>query len=235
MILATIAARGGSKGVPQKNIRPLMGKPLIGYTIEQALQCPLINEVIVTTDSVEIAETAKSFGAKVPFLRPAELATDAAGKLPALQHAVQYAIKEMKLNPEYVVDLDPTSPLRLLEDIAGCIALIQKGNCDSVITGYRSNKNPYFNMVEINEAGFAEVSKNAGSVILGRQSAPIVYAMNASIYVWKTEVLLNQKSIISGKVKLYEMPQDRSIDIDSLVDFKIVELLLKEKVSHGPI
>jgi len=102
-------------------------------------------------------------------------------------------------------------------------------NCGSVITGYKSNKNPYFNMVEIDD-DFAKLSKQADKRITNRQSAPVVFAMNASIYVWKTEVLLNQTCVVSGRVKFVEMPEDRSIDIDSEVDLKLVELLMKEKI-----
>ena len=229
MIIATIAARGGSKGVPKKNIKPLLGKPLIAYTIEQALNCDSIDHVIVSTDFEEIADVARSYGAQVPFIRPGKLATDFSGKLPVIKHVVTYAIEKMDLKPDIIVDLDPTSPLRLQEDIEECIALVKNEGYDSVITGYRSNKNPYFNMVEINDNGFAQLSKNLSAPVTRRQDAPIVYAMNASIYVWKTNLLLNQNHIISGKVKFYEMPENRSIDIDSLTDFKLVEMLLKER------
>ena len=229
-ILCTICARGGSKGVPNKNIRDLLGKPLILYTIEQAFRSKMINRVVVSTDSGQIASVAKQAGAEVPFMRPAHLATHDAPKLPVIQHTVQYYMNNVNYQPDYVIDLDPTSPLRLNEDIDKCLDLIiNDPACDSVITGYRSNKNPYFNMIEISQDGYAHLSKKTEKLIAGRQDAPAVYAMNASIYVWRTHVLLNQERIISGRVRFFEMPEDRSIDIDTEVDFKLVELLIKER------
>lgn len=229
-ILCTICARAGSKGVPKKNIRPLLGKPLIAYTIEHALACPQITRTAVSTDSIEIAGVAKEFGAEVPCIRPSHLATDEASKLPAIQHLVRYYIEEMKFVPAYVVDLDPTSPLRTMEDIERCIDLIMNDpECDSVITGYRSNKNPYFNMVELDYNGFASLSKKPEGRVVRRQDAPIVYAMNASVYVWKTDILFQREDIISGRTRFIEMPEERSIDIDSETDFKLIELIMKER------
>lgn len=229
-ILCTICARGGSKGVPKKNIRVLQGKPLIAYTIELALACPQISRVAVSTDSAEIAEIAKEFGAEVPYIRPSHLATDEASKLPAIQHLVRHYIEEMKFAPDYVVDLDPTSPLRTMEDVKQCIDLIMSDpECDSVITGYKSNKNPYFNMVELDNNGFAFLSKKPEGKVLRRQDAPVVYAMNASVYAWKADVLFQREDIISGRTKFIEMPDGRSIDIDSEIDFKLVELIMKER------
>jgi CMP-N-acetylneuraminic acid synthetase len=190
----------------------------------------MINRVVVSTDSEKIASIARNAGAEVPFMRPAHLATHDAPKLPVIHHAVQYYMNTVNYQPDYVIDLDPTSPLRLNEDIDKCLDLILNDPaCDSVITGYRSNKNPYFNMIEISQDGYAQLSKKTEKLIAGRQDAPAVYAMNASIYVWKTHVLLNQERIISGKVRFFEMPENRSIDIDTEVDFKLVELLIKER------
>lgn len=229
-ILCTICARGGSKDVPNKNIRELAGKPLIAHTIEQALASPFINRVVVSTDSERIAKIAKGYRVEVPFMRPSELATDTAAKLPVVQHAVKYYIEKLSYNPDYVIDLDPTSPLRMQEDITKCLHLIQRNNVDAVITGYRSNKNPYFNMVEIDEKGYVKLSKP--SQFVSRQEAPPVYSMNASIYVWKTPVLLKMNHIFDSrfKLKLIEMPPERSIDIDHELDFQFIEFLkLKSK------
>lgn len=228
VVLCTICARGGSKGVPGKNIRLLHGKPLIAHTIEQALNVKLINKVMVSTDDAKIVDIAKQYGAEVPFIRPAELAIDSVSKIPVLRHVIEYYAKNMNYKPDYIVDLDPTSPLRETADIERCMDLIKSGpDCDSVITGYWSNKNPYFNMVEINKEGFAELSKSIGVEFTSRQNSPAVFAMNASIYVWRTEALMNSNKVISGKVKFFEMPEERSIDIDSEIDFKLVELLLE--------
>lgn len=231
-VLCTICARGGSKGVLNKNLRLLLDKPLIVHTIEQALSLKLINHTVVSTDSNDIADISRKCGAEVPFKRPQYLATDDAPKLPVVQHAVRYYIENLHFIPDYVIDLDPTSPLRNIEDIEKCMGLIMSdSDCDSVITGYRSNKNPYFNMVETDSKGFAFLSKKTDRRITRRQDAPVVYAVNASIYVWKIDVLLNQNDndIVSGKVKFVEMPEKRSIDIDSEIDFKLVELIMKER------
>lgn len=228
-ILCTICARGGSKGVPNKNIRELSGIPLIAHTIKQALDFKLISRVVVSTDSEKIAAISKLYGAEVPFMRPASLSDDVSAKLPVIKHAVRYYIKELKYKPDYVLDMDPTSPLRVAGDIEKCLNLIiNDSNCDSVITGYTSNKNPYFNMIELTPEGFAVLSKKSEKQITTRQNAPVVYAMNASIYAWKTDILLNQEHVISGRVKFFEMPEERSIDIDSEIDFKLVELFMKE-------
>jgi CMP-N-acetylneuraminic acid synthetase len=208
----------------------LFGKPLILYTIEQALDFKMIDRVVVSTDSKELAEIARKSGSEVPFMRPQYLAADEAPKLPAIQHAVRYYFEELNYKPDYVIDMDPTSPLRIKEDIEKCMDLIMNDpNCDSIITGYRSNKNPYFNMVEIDSEDFARLSKKPQQQIAGRQGAPPVFAMNASIYAWKTPVLLNQSDLFSGKVKFVEMPEERSIDIDTEIDFKLVEIIMLER------
>ncbi len=229
-VLCTICARSGSKGVPNKNIRELLGKPLIAHTIEYALKSKFIDRVVVSSNSTEIISMAKQYGAEAPFTRPESMAWDNSPKLPVIQHAVRYYMEELGYNPDYVMDLDPTSPLRIEEDSEKCMDLIVNDpHCDTVITGYRSNKNPYFNMVEINRDGFAHLSKKNDNQITRRQDASIVYAMNASIYLWKTSALFKQSIIFNGKVKLVEMPEERSIDIDSEVDFKLVALLMRER------
>lgn len=229
MKIISICARGGSTGLPGKNTRLLLGKPLIGWTIEQALQSQVADRVLVSTDSAEIAAIARSFGAEVPFLRPASLATADAAKLPVIEHLVQWA--EADSGPLLtVIDLDPTSPLRDVSDIQACVDLLDE-NTDLVITGYESDKNPYFNMVEQKEHGyFARVCHPAAEVV-GRQAAPKVYAMNASIYVWRRAALA-ASLWASPRVRLYAMPRERSIDIDHAVDFDLVELLMKKRGQH---
>jgi CMP-N-acetylneuraminic acid synthetase len=223
--IATICARGGSQGVPGKNIRPLCGKPLIVHTIEQALASPGLDAVYVSTDSAAIADVARAAGASVPFLRPAELATAAAPKLPVIAHLVEH-LEGKGERVERIVDLDPTSPLRDLADIDACVALLDDAT-DVVITGYESDKNPYFNMVEARKHGTVGLVKPPASEIAGRQSAPKVYAMNASIYVWHRHTLA--KGLWNGRTRLHVMPRERSIDIDSEIDFRLVELLMKDR------
>jgi CMP-N-acetylneuraminic acid synthetase len=192
----------------------------------------LIDRVVVSTDSDEIAAAGRKYGAEVPFRRPDSLAGDQAAKLPVIKHAVEYYSAELRFRPDYVIDMDPTSPLRLGTDIEGCLRLVMNDpECDSVITGYRSNKNPYFNMVELDPHSFAGLSKRPARPVSGRQEAPVVYAMNASIYAWKTDVLMKQEQVVSGRVRFFEMPEERSIDIDSEIDFTLVELFLKQRRS----
>lgn len=223
--IATICARGGSVGVPRKNIRPLLGKPLIVHTIEQALACELLDRVYVSTDDPEIAKIASDAGAIVPFLRPAELATSSAGKIPVIQHLVEWVVSNDG-QVDRIVDLDPTSPLRDLEDIRSSIYLLDP-QTDVVITGYEAEKNPYFNMVEVGADGTVALSKIPSSSVLSRQSAPKVFAMNGSVYVWHYHSLV--KGLWGGVAKIHIMPRERSIDIDHEIDFRLVELLMSEK------
>jgi CMP-N,N'-diacetyllegionaminic acid synthase len=226
MNIITVCARGGSAGVPGKNIRPLCGKPLIGWTIEQALASKIADGVFVSTDSEDIARVARSFGAQVPFLRPAELATSTAGKLPVIQHLVQWV--EAQHGPvNSIVDLDPTSPLRDIADIQTCFSMLDAAT-DVVITGYEADKNPYFNMVEVKANGFYERVCLPSSEVLGRQSAPKVFAMNASIYAWHRHSL-SSSLWDSPKIRLHVMPRERSVDIDHEIDFDLVTLLMKKK------
>lgn len=226
MKIITICARGGSVGVPGKNVRPLLGKPLISWTIDQAFASGLSPRVVVSTDSPEIADVARAYGAEVPFVRPSNLATADAPKLPVLLHLVNW----LEANGEKVdtlIDLDPTSPLRHVKDIHACVALLDD-QTDLVITGYESDKNPYFNMVENHPDGYAGLVCKPSKEVFGRQHAPRVYAMNASIYVWRRSAL-TASLWSSPRVRLYQMPRERSIDIDHPLDFDLVEMIMKRR------
>lgn len=223
--IGTICARGGSKGVPRKNIRPLLGKPLIVHTIEQALACPSIERVFVSTDDAEIAAVAEAAGAEVPFLRPAELAGDAAPKIPAIRHLVDH-VKAQGVAVSRIVDLDPTSPLREQADIEACIELLTD-DADVVITGYPADKNPYFNMVQALPDGGYDLVKKPEHPLARRQDAPAVYSMNASIYVWWDHTL--DKGLFGARTRLHVMPHERSVDIDDEIGFALVELLMGRK------
>jgi CMP-N,N'-diacetyllegionaminic acid synthase len=225
LTIATICARGGSRGLPGKNIRPLLGKPLIAHTIEQALMQPQIDRVFVSTDSPEIAAVASKAGAEVPFLRPAALATHTAAKLPVIEHLVTWVVAHVGPVGR-IVDLDPTSPLRESSDIAACLELLDD-DTDVVITGYDAPKNPYFNMVEPTSDGFMQLVKTIPGGVVSRQTAPPVYAMNASIYCWHHHSL--SKGLWQGRTRLHVMPRERSIDIDDPIDFQLVELLLAQR------
>jgi len=229
-ILGTICCRGGSKGVPGKNIKPLNGKPLIGYTIETALNTPLLNDTIISTDDEQIASIAKQFGASVPFMRPADLATDTASKWPVFIHALETYEKMHGVTIDYLVDMDVTVPLKNPEDITGAIELaLSDTTADVVITGYEPERNPYFNMMEIMPDGFAEIVKKGAKPIVRRQDAPAVYSLTPAAYVVKKSALYAFEHWSKAKCKIYPMPRERAVDIDTSIDFRIVEFLMNNK------
>ena len=223
--ICTICARGGSKGVPNKNIRPLMGKPLIVHSIEQARRSGLFATLAVSSDSDEILAVASGAGVEHLVKRPDVLASDRAAKLPAIQHCVQTVEEKSGRRFELMVDLDATAPLRTLEDIAGAVALQESGGCSNVITGCPAHRSPYFNLVEANAGGFVRLSK-PGTGIVRRQDSPACYDCNASIYVWPRATFFNSDSVLMPETKLFEMPRERSLDIDTELDFELVEFLM---------
>jgi CMP-N,N'-diacetyllegionaminic acid synthase len=227
LTIATICARGGSRGLPGKNIKPLLGKPLIAHTIEQALAQSQIHRIFVSTDSAEIAAVARVAGAEVPFLRPNALASHTAAKLPVIEHLVDWVVAHVGPVAR-IVDLDPTSPLRDTSDIEACLRLLDE-DTDAVITGYEADKNPYFNMVEVDPQGGVQLVKTVPGGVAARQAAPPVFAMNASIYCWHHHSL--SKGLWQGRTRLHVMPRERSIDIDDPIDFALVELLMRQKLT----
>lgn len=227
MILATICCRGGSKGVPGKNIKLLHGKPLIAYTIEAAKNSSFIHDLIVSTDNESIADIAKQFGAKVPFIRPAELANDSASKWPVFIHAVEEFERMTGSIVDYLVDLDVTVPLKSAADIDGAInKALKNPEADVVITGYEPERNPYFNMMEVNEFGFAEMVKKSAKPIVRRQDAPLVYSLTPAAFVIKKSALYNYEHWSQAKCMIHQIPRERAIDIDTEIDFKMVEFLM---------
>ena len=211
----------------------MVGKPLIAHTIEQAVESGIFECIAISSDSDEILEAAHRYGADILVKRPPEMATDTAAKLPAIQHCVREA--ERLLNKAFVtiVDMDATSPLRNAEDIWNAVALLEGSNALSVITGMKSRRSPYFNLVELNDTGYVGLSKTLSIPIVRRQDAPKCYDMNASIYVWRREALLNGNHIFSERTMLYEMPEERSIDIDSELDWKFVEWLMQNRTESN--
>lgn len=205
-------------------MRPLLGKPLIAWTIQQALATGSVDAVFVSTDDLEIAAVAEAFGAVVPYIRPAHLATPSAAKIPVIRDLVS-EVERNGIDVTRVVDLDPTSPLRSVDDIEAALSLLTQ-DVDVVITGYLAEKNPYFNMVERKPDGDFDLVM-AGSPVVSRQTAPPVYSMNGSVYVWHRSTL--DLGLWGGRAQLYVMPRERSVDIDSELDFLIVELLLKNR------
>ena len=227
-ILCTICARGGSKGVKNKNIKELNGKPLIAYTIEQAKASGLFEHIVISTDSDDIANIAKQYGAEEFFKRSSEMASDTAGKLDVIKDAFKRSEEHYNKTFDYLIDLDATAPLRLTEDIINSFKQFKENDNDNLITAMPSRRSPYFNLVEQDKDGKVYLSKKLGSTVVRRQDAPKSYDMNASIYIWKRDIILNENSIFLDRTGLYVMPEERSIDIDNELDFKFVEFFMKE-------
>ena len=225
-ILCTICARSGSKGMPAKNVTVLQGKPLIVHTIEAAKSSGLFDEIVVSSDGDDILEIAKKNGADVFFKRDSALAGDKIGKLDVIRDAFVKSEVQFNKKYDYLIDLDVTSPLRKPEDIVNAFEKLVHYDYDNLITGSPSRRSPYFNLVELNKDGYVELSKN--SEVLRRQDSPNTFDMNASIYIWKRKAILEHSKLFVQKTGLYEMPFERSLDIDCEVDFKLVEFMMKE-------
>ena len=226
--VAFIFARGGSKGLPGKNIRSFGGKPLIAWSIECALSVKTIQRVIVSTDSVEIAGIAKEYGAEVPFSRPAELATDKSAEWLSWQHALNYLKLSSGELPDAMISLPTTSPLRTVHDVENCLDEFSRGGCEVLITVTEASRNPYFNMVKDNDDGTVSLVAES-SLVTRRQDAPVVYDMATVCYVSNPRFVLSNKSMFDGRVKAFKVPRERAIDIDSLLDFQLAEFLFNQR------
>lgn len=224
--VAFIFARGGSKGLPGKNTRLLGGKPLIAWSIERALEVERINRVIVSTDSEEIATISRDFGAEVPFMRPVELATDESPEWLSWRHGLVYLRETTGEIPEVMVSIPTVAPLGLAIDIDNCLDEYGKGLSDVVITMTDAHRSPYFNMVKGNPDGTFGLVNTSGSGVIRRQDAPIVYDMTTVCYVANSEFVMSHDSMFEGRVGAVHVPNERAIDIDSLLDFQVAEYLL---------
>ena len=232
-IVAFIFARGGSKGVPRKNVRLLAGVPLIAHSIQRAQSSPIIDRVVVSTDDPEIAEISRQYGAEVPFMRPAELAQDAAPEWLAWQHALNAVEVAGAPKVGVFVSLPPTSPLRAVEDIDACVTMLLKGEADIVITVKPGERSPYFNMVTLTSEGEARLVMQSGNVVNRRQDAPAVFDMTTVAYAARPEFVRKSNSIFEGRVKAVIVPPERAVDIDTELDFKFAEFLLEEMKRSG--
>ncbi len=225
-VVGAICARGGSKGIPRKNLRLLCGKPLIVHTIESARLCPVLNRVVVSTDDEEIATVARQNGAEVPFLRPAHLAQDDSSKWDVFKHLVETLENLDGRRVDVLVDLDTGVPLRRPEDINECVRLLVGGQADVVVTAYEPERNPYFNMVEVQADGYARISKPSSSPITRRQAAPPVYGLSPAVYAIRRDALWQYEHWALSHLQVYVIPRDRAIDIDTEMDFRLVEYLM---------
>jgi len=229
-ILITICARGGSKGVPGKNLSVLQGKPLLAHTITQAQAFRFADRIVVSTEDQNIKACAEQYGVAVPFLRPKALATDSSGRVPAVIHAVKKAEKLWSENYDIVIDLGNVSPLRTARDIEETVKkLISLPNTDIVYSVNESHRNPYFNLVELNSQQYSQLVKKSSKPILRRQDAPITYDMNDAVYaIWK-KALYKYKTFRLKRTRVYVMPKDRSIDIDTPFDLELARYLLEKR------
>jgi N-acylneuraminate cytidylyltransferase/CMP-N,N'-diacetyllegionaminic acid synthase len=230
-VLGIIPARGGSKGVPRKNIKELAGKPLIVWTIETALASSCLDRIIVSTDDPDIAKIAREYSVEVPFLRPRELSRDDTSDMPVYQHALFWLHKRESYRPEIIAWLRPTSPLRTSEDIDGAVNHLLHTDADWVRSVCLAEHHPYW-MVRIKEGRLSPFQEGIDiGKYIRRQLLPQVYRINGAVDAawWKT--IMEKGLLYSGDVRGYIMPQERSIDLDSSWDFALAEFLLKRRNS----
>jgi CMP-N-acetylneuraminic acid synthetase len=225
--VAFIFARGGSKGLPRKNVRVLCGKPMIAWAIEHAKGVKRIQRVIVSTDCEEIAAVARQYGAETPFMRPTELARDDSSEWLAWRHALNYLQGESGL-PDVMVSVPVTAPLREPADIERCLDDFARGGADVVVTVSAAHRSPYFNMVKRNYDGSVGLVIPPAGNVSRRQDAPPVFDMATVAYVASPEFVLTRNALFEGRVRAVEVPPERAIDIDTLLDFRISECLMKD-------
>jgi len=234
IVLAVIPARGGSKGVPRKNIRPVGGKPLIAYTIEPALAVKnRLHRLIVSTDDAEIADVAMRYGAEAPFLRPADLGGDRVPMVPVLQHAVR-KIEEMDgIHLDWVLLLQPTCPFRAPQDIQTALDLAEAGGCDSVISVVRVLAHHPILMKKIEQDQLLPFMIEEKEGTRRQDYTPAAYMRNGSIYLTRCDNLMENNSIWGQIIRPYIMPEERSVNVDSEMDMKLVEFMIQERQNQS--
>ena len=227
-VLAIIPARGGSKGLPGKNIKELCGKPLIAWSIEAAKACSNIDRVVVSTDDEGIAKVAKKYGAEVPFMRPAELASDSASTIDVIFHTIDWLKKYVDYRPEYILLLQPTSPLRSGEDINGAIQMLKDKDVRAVVSVCETDHHPWWSNI-LPEDGNMKDFLRPDILNKRRQGLPVFYRLNGAIYLADTNCLCVCNGFFGQDTFAYKMSKERSVDIDSDVDFKLATLLMEEQ------
>jgi len=229
-IVSLICARGGSKGLPRKNVRPFAGRPLIAHSIEMAKCSDHISDVIVSTDDEEIAKVASDFGANIPFMRPAELASDTAAEWLVWQHALGWLCDQGRDIGALVI-LPPTAPLRNLDDVNGAIEMFLNSNCDGVTCGTDAHRNPFFNMVTIDSDKRCSLAMSGTNRFVRRQDAPAFYDLTTVCYVMSPHHIQTRQHLFDGDIRLYLVPSERAIDIDTRFDFELAEYVHRRKRS----
>lgn len=230
-IIGLITARGGSRGIPGKNIKPLAGKPLIAWTVEAALASGVLDRVIVSTDDRTIADTAAAYGAEVPFMRPAALAGDHSSHIDVVRHALDW-LAEAGTPCDYVLTLQPTSPFRSPDDIRQAVALVHKQQPPAVIGVRPAEDHPYM-VQRLNEAGTLAAFVSTDLDYLRRQDFPPAYTINGAIYLTAVDVIREQGTLMPTGTLPYIMPPERSLDIDTPFDWHIADLLARTPFATG--
>ena len=236
-LLAVIPARGGSKGLPGKNIKPFAGLPLIAHSILFAKLCPEIDRCLVSTDAPDIAEIAKRFGAEAPFVRPSALAQDDTPLWPVLQHALALAEQEEGVPYDFLVLLDPTSPAREPRDVSESLQrLLEAPGADGVIGVSRPDFNPIWHCVVERDGWMTDLHPD-GAAVDRRQELPVVYRINGSLYVWRAAFVRHLEEghwRQVGKHLMHEIPERRAMSIDTADEFERAEALVKSGLIAFP-
>jgi CMP-N,N'-diacetyllegionaminic acid synthase len=228
-IIITICARGGSKGVPGKNIRKLAGKPLLAHSIQAAKDSGIADRIMVSTDDEEIRKVAVKNGIEVPFLRPKKLADSKTSREEVIAYATEQAQKYWGEDYDIIVDIGNATPFTNGKDVRAVVKLlVDSPHTDVAFTVTPAARNPYFNMVEVDNKGYAHVSKKPATYVSRRQDTPPVYDMNDGAYAMWKDTYLKARTVRQERVRVYVMPPERSVDIDREIDFKIAELLMKD-------
>lgn len=235
-LLAVIPARGGSKGLPGKNVRPFLGLPLIAHSIRFARLCPEIDRCIVSTDSPAIADVARQFGGEVPFLRPAELAGDETPLWPVLRHAVATLEERDRWRYDEVLLLDPTSPAREPDDVSQALGRLRAGpDADGIISVSRPTFNPIWHCVVERDGWMADLVEDGGRYAR-RQDVPTVYRINGVLYIWRAAFVRSETSSWrqSTRQLIFEIPELRAMSIDTLEEFEQAEVLIRSGLVKLP-
>lgn len=231
-VLGLLTARGGSKGIPRKNIRLVGGKPLIAWSIEAALASRRVARTIISTDDEEIAQIACQWGAQAPFLRPAELAQDASPHLAVVRHALDWLAENEGYHPDYILLLQPTSPFRTSADIDAAIEIAQSHDAEAVVGVTPTHHHPLLTKT-IRPDGTLENFMTSDLAYLRRQDLPAAYAINGAIYLNRPAALLRDGTFSPSGAYAYVMPPERSLDIDTEWDLYLANLILSERQRHA--
>lgn len=229
MILGSICARGGSKGVPDKNLASVGDQTLMQRAVESARAARSIDALICSTDDARICELARAHGVETPVMRPPELSRDGSSKWPVFRHVIEVAEAHFGRNVEILVDLDLGTPFRTAADIERCVEAVRGPDVDVVTTGYLADRNPYFNMAEVDEQGYSQIVKQTPEAITSRHDAPRVYSLTPVVWAMTREFIFDAEHWRDGRLIVVEIPRARGVDIDHPVDLAFAEFLCCER------